>query len=588
MKKFLRSIATVALATAATGALAMGWAGSASAAGAPPWEPDPTSVGALTFFNASGQVITGGSITDSPLAAYVEGTNTIRAGDTKATLFGYLPVNGQTPGQWSGEALGASTTFPNAAAPSPLGTSTLPVVTGASGDETIAQLEADFPNNDTSSDGYAGIYVLRLKTSATGAGLTTGYDSVDIQITGSTWSVIYPAATLVTTTTSLAAVPASPQVAGTSIQLSATVSPAAAPGTIQFEVGTTDIGTPVTVSSGTASISTSSLPVGTDTLNAVFTPASGSAYAGSTGSTSFTITAPAAAGTTTALAVDPSTAPADTAVSITATVSQTSNSSALASGAGQVKFYDDGTDSTGDITSSSVLLGTVTLGTGGVSSLSFDSFAVGAHNLVGEFIPTNAAVYNTSTSPAVLFTATTPAIAPDQQTVDVSIPGGGLTITTPYDPTNPFELGTAVLDPTDSRFTASAAFGSTTNPNQGVTITDTRAGDQSWTASATVTDFTDGSGDIINGQNLTFTGVTPSYITGNALQSGDVVTTDVTNSAIYAPAAPGSDGLKGGPHEFATAAAGAGSVYIDGVLTLTAPSSTPAGSYTATLTFTIV
>ena len=87
------------------------------------------------------------------------------------------------------------------------------------------------------------------------------------------------------------------------------------------------------------------------------------------------------------------------------------------------------------------------------------------------------------------------------------------------------------------------------NPNNGVTITDTRAGDLPWTASATVTDFTDGSNDVINGQNLTFTDVTPVYIAGNALQTGDVVTTDVTNTAVYGPNAPGSDGLKGGPHD---------------------------------------
>jgi hypothetical protein len=108
-----------------------------------------------------------------------------------------------------------------------------------------------------------------------------------------------------------------------------------------------------------------------------------------------------------------------------------------------------------------------------------------------------------------------------------------------------------------------------------------------WTASATVTDFSDGSGDVINGQNLTLTGVTPSYVVGNALQSGDVVTSNVTNTQIYSATASGSDGLRGGPHVFASAAAGAGSVYVDGVLTLVAPTSTAGGAYTATLTFTV-
>ncbi len=105
MKKFRRSLALVAtIATIATGSLVAGFSGSASAAGNPPWEPDSSSVGGLTFYNAAGQQITGGNITDQPLAAYVVGSSTIRSGDTKATLFGYTPVNGQVPGQWSGEA----------------------------------------------------------------------------------------------------------------------------------------------------------------------------------------------------------------------------------------------------------------------------------------------------------------------------------------------------------------------------------------------------------------------------------------------------------------------------------------------------
>lgn len=588
MRNIATSIAAVVAVVTASGLAAFGWTAAASASGAPPWEPDPSSVGTLLFYNAAGQQITGGNLTDVPLAAYVQGTATIRAGDTKATLFGYLPVDGESPGQWSGEALSASTTFPNSSAPSPLGTSSLPLVTGSSDDESIGQLAADFPNTDTSGDGYAGMYVLRLKTSASGESETAEYDSADIQISGSTWSVVYPAPALTSTSTTLQATPTSPQVEGTSVTLDATVSPTA-PGTVQFEVGTTDLGSPVTVSSsGDASISTTSLPVGSDTLSAVFTPAAGSAYSGSTGTAPYTITGAPAAGTTIALAVNPTTAPADTSVSITATVTETSSSASLASGDGSVKFYDDGTDSSGDITNESVLLGTVPVGSGGQAALGYDSFATGAHNVVAEFVPTDPTTYDASTSPAVLFTATAPTTAPDAQTVSVTIPAGALTISTPYNSSNPFELGTAVLNADGTSFSASAAFGSSSDPADGVTITDTRSGGLPWTASATVTDFGDGTGDVINGQNLTFTDVTPSFISGNALQSGDVVTTDVTNSAVYGPTAPGSDGLKGGPHEFASAVDGAGSVYIDGALTLTAPSSSAPGVYTATLTFTIV
>lgn len=589
MKKLVRSIALVATATIAAGTLAAGFGGTAFGA-APPWEPDASSVGGLLFFNAAGQQVTGGNLTDSPIAAYVEGTATIRSGDTKATLYGYDPVAGTPPGTWSGEALGSSTVFPNASAPAPLNTSTLPVETGSSGDETVATLESDYPNTNSAASGYANLYELRLKTTQTGLGSNATYDSADIQINTSagTWSVVYPVPSLTSTTTTLAVSPTSPQVQGTSETLTASVSPSA-PGTVQFENGSTAIGSPVTVSGGTASTTTASLPVGTDTLNAVFTPAAFSAYSGSTGTASFTVTPPPAASTVTALSINPSTAAADTSVALTAAV--TSGGTALASGAGQVSFYDNGT-STAD-TATGTLLGTVALGAGGIATLNYSSFATGTHNIVASFAPTNSATYQASLSLSLPFVATAPQYAPDAQTVDVSIPAGTLTITTPYSPSNPFNLGTAVLNPADSNFTASAQFGSagTDGTNAGgVTVTDTRAGQQGWTASAVASNFTDGAvptPDVINAQNLTFTNVAAVYISGNALQSG-VTTTNITNTAIYPPTATGTDGL-GGVHEFASAPVGAsdGSVYINGLLTLVAPTSTPAGSYTATITFTI-
>jgi len=577
----------LALLWAIAGIATFGWAGPASAAGTPPWEPDPSSVGGLLFFNAAGQQITGGNLTDSPIAAYVEGTTTVRSGDTVATLYGYLPINGQQPSAWSGDQLGGSTTYPVTSAPAPLNTAALPVETGALGDVSISGLETAFPNSDTSNDGYAGAYQLRLYTNAAKKTQTTTYDAADIQISGSTWSVVYPAPSLATTTTSLSTTPASPQIAGTSVQLNATITPSA-PGTVQFEVGSTNIGSPVAVSSGTASISTTTLPVGTDGLKAIFTPAQFSAYSGSTGTTSFTVQPAPAGNTNTALSVNPTTAAADTGVALTAALTNSTSGTALNAGDGQVTFYDDGTSSAGGVTTTSIALGTIALATGGTASLTYSSFAQGQHYVVAAFAPTDSAVYNASTSLPVLFTATAPQYAPAPQDVTASIPAGTLTITTPYSPVSPFDLGTAVLNGAGSAFTASAPFGNTAHPSQGVTVTDTRAGDQPWAASATVTDFTNGPTAAINGQDLTFTQVTPSYVSGNALQSGSVTTTDVTNSSVYGPSAPGSDGLKGGPHQFASAAQGDGSVYIDGLLTLSAPTSTPVGTYTATLTFTVI
>src|SRR5208282_4201873 len=127
--------AVIALAIAGLGAgVAVAAASRPAATGGggptPPWEAaiSPAPNGSITFYNAQGQVVTGGSITASGLGAYaVASTADPRSGDTKATLYMYTPVNGEAPGAWSGTNLGTSDTYPNAAAPAPIGTTANPV-----------------------------------------------------------------------------------------------------------------------------------------------------------------------------------------------------------------------------------------------------------------------------------------------------------------------------------------------------------------------------------------------------------------------------------------------------------------------------
>jgi hypothetical protein len=308
------------------------------------------------------------------------------------------------------------------------------------------------------------------------------------------------------------------------------------------------------------------------------------------------VQAPADA-TSVGLLVSPTSSAADTAVSITATVSDTTHSSIVpGSGSGSVSFYDDGSsDSTGDVTSSSLLLGTVPVTTGGQAVLTFGSFATGQHYIAAKFTPTDPTAFAGSTTTAgVLYTATAPAVTPDPQPLQVTVPAGSLTITTPYTATNPFNLGTAALDPSQGFFTASAQFGATSDTGSGysgVTVTNTRAGDSGWNAYAQVTNFTQTGGTgVINAQNLAFTSVSPAYVSGDAISATNpITTTNVTSSSVYAPAATGQDGLATVPHLFASKAAAGGdtgTVGIYGTLTLRAPSSTPAGTYGAVLTFT--
>ncbi|MET7713140.1 Ig-like domain-containing protein [Streptomyces sp. NPDC005407] len=83
------------------------------------------------------------------------------------------------------------------------------------------------------------------------------------------------------TTTTLAAAPVSPVVQGTAVKLTATVAPAEAAGSVRFLDGATQLGTPVAVAAGTATLSTTGLAVGTHALKAEFTPSDPAAYGSS-------------------------------------------------------------------------------------------------------------------------------------------------------------------------------------------------------------------------------------------------------------------------------------------------------------------
>ncbi|MFI1394965.1 Ig-like domain-containing protein [Streptomyces sp. NPDC020681] len=91
------------------------------------------------------------------------------------------------------------------------------------------------------------------------------------------------------TSTTLGTAPASPVVQGASVKLTATIAPAEAAGSVRFLDGATQLGTPVAVSAGTASLTTSALAVGSHALKAEFTPADPLAY-GSSASTALPFT----------------------------------------------------------------------------------------------------------------------------------------------------------------------------------------------------------------------------------------------------------------------------------------------------------
>lgn len=185
---------TALVAAAAVGTSVIATASALASSPTTPWQPEASSAGTLTFYNASGQVIRSGSINDAPFASYVQGSAPGLAGNTTATLYAYTPVAGHDPGSWSGEQLSTSSTYPNASAPAPLNSGSLPLVSLGSGDEKLATYIGHYPNNDASTtDGYSGIYELRLRTAGGPNGINSRWESADIQVTGSTWTQVYPA-----------------------------------------------------------------------------------------------------------------------------------------------------------------------------------------------------------------------------------------------------------------------------------------------------------------------------------------------------------------------------------------------------------
>jgi hypothetical protein len=162
----------------------------------------------------------------------------------------------------------------------------------------------------------------------------------------------------------------------------------------------------------------------------------------------------------------------------------------------------------------------------------------------------------------------------------------GLALTTPFSAQNPVVMPSPVLVASgqylESQFTLDPSAGT------GIVVTDARSSDLPWTLSLQCTALTNATGDQINPENLGFIDVTPSYLPGSPLQAGSVVTEGVPAAGAVPVTDTGSAGLGGGVgHPVATAASGAGSVAIGGVLDLKVPTGTPLGDYSGTLTVTV-
>ncbi|WP_244872284.1 Ig-like domain repeat protein [Catellatospora sp. TT07R-123] len=364
----------------------------------------------------------------------------------------------------------------------------------------------------------------------------------------------------VSTTTSLGIAPAAPVVQGTTVTLTATVTPAAATGTVQFFDGATPLGGPVTVASGSASLSTAALTAATHSLKAAFTPSGAPYTASESGVTSYQVTAPVATVTTTALAVTPSgTVTQYSPVSLSATVTP-------AGAVGAIQFLDGG-----------VALGAPVAVSGGSASLSISSLGVGAHSLSARFVPTNPVNYAGSESDSVALAVTAFAGVSTSENISTTVVPGALVISVAN---ANVVLPTPQLTPDATKLTTAGSL----NP---ITVTDTRAGNVGWNVAGQVSDFTDGAAHGINGANL---GWDPKVIDKFAVQTITAGPSIAPANAIAVGAsAPAGLGLATS-RTLATAAAlaGVGTAHLGADVSLYVPTSTVAGTYSATLTLTAI
>jgi hypothetical protein len=566
-------------------------AGAASAANsvAPPYDPDPNAYGTVTFYDATGKVVTSGdgNNPESPKYAVANVARTSTSVSTNSNLAFYGPQPLVNTGLWNGIQLNGNGPYPITAAGTPtvVSTSTFTATAMAATSQSFFSASKTFLAN-TAASGLQNTFQIRVRNAGGGA---TDYAAASITVDPVTghWQQVFPVVPILTpTTTGLTVSPASPVNAPANPTLTATVAPTTIPGSVQFFDGATSLGTsPVTA--GVATLPLTAVPAGTKSYTATFTPTDAVNNASSTSSAVpyvVSVPKPTPAVALTATSVAPTFGSPDT---FTANVSPI----AALNIPGTIQFFDNGT---------SLALAGATDATG-MATITTSALTVGPHSVTATFVPTDLVTYNGSTSPVV--TVNVQAVVPlscslpgsqctDAQAFIANVPAGSIVISTPYTAVSPFNLGTLVLNAAGTQYsTPKVAFGSVATPAAGVTITDTRAGGLGWTASLQSSSFTIAGNPaaVINAGNLGFTEVAPRYITGNALAAAPgnpVVPFDNAASLAVLGSAAAPFGLAS-PRTFATAANGAGSVYVTGNFTLNAPSSVPAGAYGGTVTFTI-
>ena len=594
--------AVAALALAGVGMAATAAPASAALATTPPayvgnTAVDPNSNGNFLLYDANGNRIVGGSLTNLGGAIYAVSGQTARTGAIKANLSIAAPDHTKVASLWASQTLSGSTNFPVAG--------TIPNVSGVAG--PVVTLNGTTDGNAASflsvavldtTAGYAGYAQLRVKDTASPAATTWATMEIAIDVAAGTWAQVSPGVFYTSTTTSAPTFsPVSPATNGDSVTLTSTVTPSSATGSVHFFDGSTDLGA-ATFSGGTATLAhvftnTTNPKVNeTHGITAVYTPTG--LFSPSTSSVSnLVVQATPLISTTTALTLSQATVTLGSTDVLTATAVVTPTSAAPATGT--VAFYVDGSSSanaTGTLTAGST--GAVTINFSGLTGSSSPGTA---HTIVATYTDANTYAGSSSAAATVNVIAS---YAADVQNIQTSITAGTLVISTPYTSVAPLVLPAMTLNSSATEYSTSNAF-------TGISVADTRPGNLPYTLSAIASNLTKvgvaspGANETINAQNvglnissLTSTNATPntflgSQAVGSATTGQNFTGINNVSASHVAAGATGSAGLGGAtPHVALHANSGLGTTVTAGTLNITAPSNTVDGTYAGTITFSII
>lgn len=246
------------------------------------------------------------------------------------------------------------------------------------------------PGAPTIANGVASWSGVPATLTADGATAFASFYSAGTALDPVSFSLPYtiPTPDPVATETSISASPAGTAQQGTAVTFTATVAPAAA-GAVQFSTAAGALGAPVTVQNGTATTTTSTLPVGQHAVTATFTPADAAAHLGSASTAlGYSITpipAPDADATETAkvTASPASRAEAGEAVELTTTVANLDDAATVPTGS--VEFFSIAAG-----TATRVSQGTAAV-QNGAATVSTTKLAAGGHSFVAVFTPSSSA-----------------------------------------------------------------------------------------------------------------------------------------------------------------------------------------------------